>query len=143
MILTILSIVLFLVFSVLSGFHFYWLMGGKYGVTKVIPTKGVDAVNTQAIPPIATLIVALVLLSFGAMYLLSAELLTFGVPNWIMQYGPWFVPSIFILRAIGEFKYVGFFKRIKDTEFAKADTRLFSPLCLGIGLIGFLIPFLS
>ncbi|MEM6843120.1 MAG: DUF3995 domain-containing protein [Bacteroidota bacterium] len=46
---------------------------------------------------------------------------------------------IFILRALGEFNYVGFFKRVKNTEFARADSRIFSPLCLGIGVIGILI----
>jgi hypothetical protein len=27
---------------------------------------------------------------------------------------------------------VGFFKRVRDTEFARRDTWLFSPLCLGL-----------
>ena len=143
MILIILSLILFLVFAILSGFHFYWLFGGNYGVRKVIPTKGVDASNSQAIPPFATLIVALGLLSFGVMYLFKAELITLSIPTWILQYGAWFVPSIFILRAIGEFNYVGFFKKIKDTEFAQADSKLFSPLCLGIGVIGLLIQWLA
>lgn len=140
---TFLSILLFLIFTVLGGFHFYWLIGGSYGVSKVIPTKGLNAANTQTIPPIATLIVALILVSFGLMYLLKSELINFSVPNWIVDYGSWFVPSIFILRAIGEFNYVGFFKKIKDTEFAKADTQIFSPLCLGIGLIGMVVQIMS
>lgn len=143
MILIILSIILFLVFTFLGGFHFYWLFGGTYGVKKVIPTKGTDAINTQAIPPVATLIVALVLISFGLMYLLKAELITISLPNWIIDYGLWFIPVIFILRAIGEFNYVGFFKKIKDTEFAQADSRIFSPLCLGIGLVGVIIQLLN
>jgi len=142
MILIILSLILFSVFAVLSGFHFYWLFGGSYGVKKVIPTKGVNALNKQAIPPFATLIVALGLLSFGVMYLFKAELITLSIPDWIIQYSAWFVPSVFILRAIGEFNYVGFFKKIKDTEFAQADTKLFSPLCLGIGIVGLLIQLL-
>jgi len=39
------------------------------------------------------------------------------------------------LRAIGEFKYLGFFKKIKNTEFAIADSKLFSPLSLAIGFL--------
>ena len=139
MMLTILSIALCLVFSVLGGFHCYWLFGGTYGVKKVIPTKGIQSVNSQAIPPVATLFVALVLVSFGVIYLLKANLITLSIPSWIVEYGTWFIPSIFILRAIGEFNYVGFFKKIKDTEFARADTKIFSPLCLGIGVAGMII----
>jgi hypothetical protein len=33
-------------------------------------------------------------------------------------------------RAIGEFKYVGFFKRVRGSRFARRDTLLYSPLCL-------------
>jgi hypothetical protein len=40
---------------------------------------------------------------------------------------------------MGEFNYVGFFKKVKDTEFAKWDTKLFSPLCLLISSFGFAI----
>ena len=138
-----LSILLFLIFALLGGFHFYWLFGGTYGITKVIPTKGVNATNSQAIPPIATLIVALALASFGLMYLLKAEIISAPLPSWVIEYGSWFIPSIFILRAIGEFNYVGFFKKIKDTEFAKADSSIFSPLCLGIGVVGILIELLG
>jgi len=38
---------------------------------------------------------------------------------------------------------VGFFKKIKHTEFAKSDSKIFSPLCLSIGVIGVLIQFIS
>ncbi len=141
MIIEILSIILFLVFMALSGFHFYWILGGKWGTDKVIPTKSNEA-SALAIPKFATLIVALVLMSFGLLYLAKSGLIALQVPNWV-NYGYWFIPSIFILRAIGEFNYVGFFKKIKHTKFAKADSKLFSPLCLGIGVIGILIQLLK
>ncbi len=138
MIVIILSIILFLIFTVLGGFHFYWIFGGIWGLEKVIPTKG-NEVNTLSIPKLATLIVGLVLVFFGLIYLIKSGFTNVQVPNWVTNYGYWFIPSIFILRAIGEFKYVGFFKKIKNTEFAKADSKIFSPLCLGIGVIGVLI----
>ncbi len=53
------------------------------------------------------------------------------------------IPIVFIIRAIGEFHYVGFFKQIKDTDFGQMDTLLFSPLCLVIGLMGFAILFMN
>jgi hypothetical protein len=39
----------------------------------------------------------------------------------------------FALRAVGEFRLVGFFKSVKGTEFAAMDTWFYSPLCLAIG----------
>lgn len=139
---TILSILLFLIFSILSGFHFYWLFGGTWGLKKVIPTKN-NTTSTLAIPKFATLLVALVLLIFGLLYLLKSGLLNQPIPNWLTDYGYWLIPLFFILRAIGEFNYVGFFKKVKNTEFAKADSKWFSPLCLFIGLMGILIQIMS
>lgn len=137
MIVLILSIILCLIFTVLGGFHFYWLFGGIWGLEKVIPTKANEP-STLSIPKFATLVVALVLILFGLIYLLKSGVTTIQVPSWA-TYVYWFIPSIFILRAIGEFKYVGFFKKIKKSEFAKADSKVFSPLCMGIGVIGLLI----
>ncbi|EZH74282.1 hypothetical protein ATO12_15565 [Aquimarina atlantica] len=134
----ILSIILCLIFTVLGGFHFYWLFGGVWGLKKVIPTKGNEK-NMLAIPKFGTLVVGLVLVAFGLIYLIKSGLINIQIPNWIAIYGYWFIPSVFILRAIGEFRYVGFFKKIKNTEFSKADSKIFSPLCLVIGVIGILI----
>ncbi len=138
MIATLLSIILLIVFTFLSSMHFYWLAGGKWGLKKVIPTKE-NQDTTLSIPKFATLIVALVLLLFGLLYLIKSRLINIPFSNLITTYGYWIIPSIFILRAIGDFKYVGFFKKIKNTEFAKADSKWFAPLCLIIGILGILI----
>jgi len=138
----ILSLLLFIIFLILGGFHFYWLLGGKWGVRKVIPTMK-DNKNAVDIPKFATLIVGLILVSFGVMYLIKSGLVNIQIPNWISHYGYWIIPSIFILRAVGEYNYVGFFKKVKNTEFAEADSKIFSPLCLTIGLMGMLIQILK
>lgn len=59
MIVIILSTMLFLIFAVLGGFHFYWLFGGNWGLEKVIPTKGNETSNLS-IPKLATLIVGVI-----------------------------------------------------------------------------------
>ena len=38
--------------------------------------------------------------------------------------------AVFAIRAIGEFRYCGFFKKIRNSEFAYWDTRIYSPLCV-------------
>ncbi len=135
MILTILSVFLFILFTLLGGIHIYWLFGGKWGLGKVIPTKTNES-GTTKIPKIATLIVAVILISFGLVYLIKSGLIAVVISDTVIYYVGWFIPVIFMLRTIGEFKYVGLFKKIKDTEFAKADTKMFSPLCLFISLAG-------
>jgi len=142
MITTILSLILFLIFSILGSFHFFWLFGGVWGLEKVIPSKDNKA-STLTIPKFATLLVGLVLTLFGLMYLIKSGFINVRVPNWGTNYGFWVIPSIFIMRAIGDFNYVGFFKKIKNTEFAKADSKIFSPLCLIIGVIGIAIQLIS
>lgn len=137
-----LSLILLIIFNILGGFHFYWFLGGRWGLDKVIPTKDKTASNLK-IPKLATLIVGLILVSFGLIYLIKSGLISAQLPNWVSAYGYWFIPVIFLLRALGEFNYVGFFKKIKNTEFAKADSKVFSPLCLFIGVIGILIQLLD
>jgi len=46
----------------------------------------------------------------------------------------WGLASVFLARAIGDFRFVGFFKRVHGSRFAHWDTALYSPLCLVIGL---------
>ncbi len=42
--------------------------------------------------------------------------------------------ATFIARAVGDFRLVGFFKRVRGTDFARLDTAIFAPLCLLLGL---------
>ncbi len=74
---------------------------------------------------------------------MKSGLINLQIPNLVTNYGYWIIPAIFILRAIGDFKYVGVFKKIKDTEFAKADSKWFVPLCLTIGIFGILIQLMN
>ncbi|WP_225037393.1 DUF3995 domain-containing protein [Winogradskyella sp. SM1960] len=139
---TVLSIILFVIFSSLGFIHFYWLLGGKWGLEKALPTK--EAGQKAMEPPkIATVIVGIGLISFGLIYLIKTGLINFQIPNWIVTYGSWTIPCIFILRAIGDFNYVGLFKKIKNTEFSKADSKWFIPLCLTIGILGILIQLMN
>lgn len=132
---TIIAIISFLIFLFISFIHFYWAFGGKWGIDAVLPTK--DDNNTKVLNPsiLPTLIVAFGLLGFGLHILIISGLIAFDIPQWLSNYGLWIIASIFTLRAIGDFKYVGFFKKIKLTKFGKNDTKYYSPLCLTIGIL--------
>ena len=138
----ILSLILCLLFIIFAVFHFYWFFGGVWGLKKVIPIKEINA-GKLAIPKFATLIVAIIFVGFGWLYLIKSGMVSTKLSTNILNYSYWFVPSMFIIRAIGEFNYVGFFKKIKHTEFAISDSKIFSPLCLSMGIIGILIQIMS
>lgn len=133
-----LSIVLTILFFGLATIHFYWGYGGQWGFTNSLPTneQGVRILNPKTIDSI---IVGLGLLLFGTFYLFLAEIVKIKIAMWFKNILQWLIPLIFILRAVGDFKYVGFFKEIKTTEFANLDTNFYSPLCLVIGFIGLIV----
>jgi DNA-binding LytR/AlgR family response regulator len=57
----------------------------------------------------------------------------------MIHYGDWAIGIIFLLRAIGDFKYFGFAKRIRHTDFALYDTKIYSPLAFAIATASFVI----
>jgi glucan phosphoethanolaminetransferase (alkaline phosphatase superfamily) len=133
------AVILFLIFSFISAIHFYWAFGGKWGSEAVLPTKNDNQTRVLNPSPLPTLIVAFGLLGFGLLVLISIGLIRFNVPTWLSEHGLWIIASIFMLRAIGDFNYVGFFKQIKHTKFGKNDTKYFSPLCLVIAMLAIIL----
>jgi len=138
---TIFSSILFLIFIILGLIHFNWVIGSEWGLNQALPTteKG-ERLFTPG--KIDSAIVGLGLTTFGVFYLLQTGFVNFEIPLWIEKYVKWIIPTIFFLRAFGDFKYLGFFKTIKDTEFGKADTKFFSPLCLILSILGLVIALL-
>jgi hypothetical protein len=136
----ILGILLGVIFAILSFFHLYWAAGGRFGGGVVIPT-GSGGARLFNPSPFATILVAAAL--FAAMLVVLGRLKIWGgfLPSWIFYWGTWVISLLFLLRTIGDFRYVGFFKSVTDTNFARWDTILFSPLCLFIGIVAFLISY--
>jgi len=107
------------VFAFLAGLHFYWAAFGTGEGSAAIPE--VDGVPAFKPSKAGTAAVGLVLLAAAAIVLLRVELLLAGAA------------AVLVLRAIGDFRLVGFFKRVKGSKFARMDTLLYSPLCLALG----------
>jgi len=123
------AILAFVVLAALSGFHLYWAFGGQAGMRSVIP-EGPNGAPLFRPGKAATLIVAALLLAAGGLLLIHRGLLPLGLSVAWTRWGCLLCGAVFFARSIGEFKYVGFFKRVRGTVFAMNDTRLFSPLCL-------------
>ena len=128
------AVVLFLVFLFLASMHVYWALGGRWGGEAAVPTKD-DNAKVFTPGPLPTLVVAAGLLLFGLIVLMSSKLIAFPLPAWITHYALWLIAAVFVFRAIGDFKYVGFFKKITKTRFAQNDSRFYSPLCLVISIL--------
>lgn len=121
------SIINLIIFVAIACIHIYWALGGKKGITQVIPQleKG-EAVFSPG--PIATLSVAIGLLGFALVHFIALEVLwsTAFPYTKAALYG---IAAIFGLRGIGDFKYVGLFKKIKGNDFAKNDSLYYTPIC--------------
>ncbi len=135
----ILGILLALVFAFLCLLHLYWAFGGVFGNSVAIPSVSEKPLFVPSVS--ATLAVAFAL--FLAMLTILGQIGYLGeiVPKWMFRWAALVIAVLFLLRAIGEFKYVGFFKQASDSGFAFWDTVLFSPLCLFIAITSFLISY--
>ncbi len=120
------------ILMLLSAVHWYWTAGGRRGARAAVPSDGSKLLFRPS--AFATGIVA-GLLSLAAWFVLElgGAVQPLLYPNWALSYGGWALSAIFLLRAIGDLRWVGFFKRRKGTLFAIWDTMLYSPLCLLIG----------
>ncbi len=124
------AIVTIALLIIMGLFHFYWAFGGKVGLDKALPTKD----GRRLINPGRglTFIVGIFLLAFAfVVYSLRFDVLIADD----VVYAGWALSALFILRALGEFNAVGFFKKIKSTDFAKYDTKYYSPLCVYLGVV--------
>ncbi|MEL7342549.1 MAG: DUF3995 domain-containing protein [Bacteroidota bacterium] len=140
---TLIAILLFSIFAILSLIHVYWAFGGSWAMEAVVPTRAQDQQLTFRPPFIATISVAIGLFMMGWISLAQADLWPLPFDwNWA-HWGLIGIASIFALRAIGEFKYVGLFKRVKGTSFAKNDHRIYTPLCLLISSLSILLLWIS
>lgn len=140
----ILGILLAATFAAISLFHLYWAAGGTFGSRVAVPTVAAPSRGSvRAFQPSAggTILVAFAFLVAVAVILGQVRFLGDTVPHWIFRWGTWTIALVFFLRAIGEFRLVGFFKQVRDTPFAHWDTWLFSPLCLIIAATAFVLAY--
>lgn len=123
---------LVLIFLGLSALHWVWAVQGTNNLDGFVPQ--IDGKPAFRPGRLATTAVAMLLLAAAAVCASQAQL--FGWPRWpFARLCVWVLLVAFLLRAIGEFRLVGFFKRVRGTRFARLDTWIFSPLCLVISVL--------
>lgn len=121
-----------ILFFLLAALHVYWLLGGRWGLAVAVPTQANSKIVFEPglIFKLATFVVIVGLSIMGLLHYWAWT----GVPSYIsgtyLSWGLSLISGIFFLRVLGDFNYVGLFKRIKDSDFAWYDNRLYMPLCL-------------
>lgn len=122
-----LNLVIFILISLL---HIYWALGGSWGLEGVVPQLK-DGTTVFEPPLIATIIVAGGLFGFALIHAGALGMVSF-ISTYYLLIALVIIATIFTLRAIGDFKYVGLFKKQRAGAFAQNDTRYYIPLCLFI-----------
>lgn len=126
-----------IIFTFLSLVHFYWAFSGNAMQEYVIPELNNAKIFTPS--KMMTSVIGLGLLLFAFVILGHIGVFELLYLNSVFEYGTWLIALIFFGRAVGDFKFVGFFKKIKNTKFAFWDTRLYSPLSLLISILTILV----
>jgi len=129
-----LAIIVAISFVVLAILHIYWALGGNLDIRKMIPVVDDKPIFTPGV--LGTFVVAIALACFAAVAL------ALGFSRAVsINYQPYLkflgfsVGVALVLRAIGEFKYVGFFKRVRGSDFATYDSWFYSPFCFLAGSV--------
>jgi quinol-cytochrome oxidoreductase complex cytochrome b subunit len=128
------------VFSFLGAVHVFWALGGRLGFVSAIP----EVNGQRAFTPTrtATFAVAFALFVASVLVLGRAGVFSSLAPAAFFKWPVIVMGLIFLVRGVGDVKLVGLFKRVRGTSFARWDTWLFSPLCLGISLAALWLGFL-
>lgn len=132
------ALILALIFLLLSLLHLTWAMGSKWGWENSIPS---DEKGNKVLSPSKKdcIVVGIGLMIFSGLYVSNYLNTTLLINETVERIALLVVPCIFLLRSIGDFKYVGLFKKVKQTRFGKTDTSLIIPLCVTISALGFWI----
>ena len=130
-----------LVFGLLGALHLAWAGGFRGGSVAVLPTRDGETVLQPG--PGSALVVAALLVAAALIVLQRAGLIGVLVPPRLAGVGCWTVAAVMVARAVGDFRYVGFFKAVTDSPFARMDTRWYSPVALTLGVGSGLVAWFS
>ncbi len=126
----ILATVLMAIFVLLASIHVYWAFGGRIARVAAIP----ELRGSPSFVPgrFATLLVACALIACAALVGAASGFVDAPLSAGAIQWGCFGLAVLLLLRAIGDFRLVGFFKTVRGSRFAWLDSALYSPLCLAL-----------
>lgn len=118
-----------LVFVVLALWHFRMALApattSASGAVPSVEGRPLFVPSTKG-----TVAVGIVLLFFALLVAATGGLLSVFIPQFALVWLSYGLALGLLARSVGEFRYVGFFKRVRGSRFATLDTLVYSPLCL-------------
>jgi hypothetical protein len=121
------------ILAALGLIHVYWAAGGRWGHGAALPER--DGRPLFQPSRFGTLAVAVALLTAAWLIAVRSGLVPLPGLTGLVGFASWALAAVFTARAIGDFRYVGFFKRAARSRFARLDSAVFSPLCLLLGIL--------
>ena len=116
------------ILSLAGAVHVYWAAGGRLGFDAAVPSRAGKRVFAPG--RAATFAVGLCLFALAALVLWRDGLVTLPLPWMLARYGVPLMALVFLARAVGDFRLVGWSKRMRGSRFARLDDVLYAPLCL-------------
>ncbi len=129
---TVVALFVLVIMASVAGLHLYWALGGTAAKASAVPE--IDGQRVFSPSRRGTFLVAVALLFAATIVAMAARLIGTVVPAGLLRLLIFGLALTFMARAVGDFRLVGFFKRVKGTRFAGFDTWVYAPLCLVLGL---------
>ncbi|EFM11293.1 conserved hypothetical protein [Paenibacillus curdlanolyticus YK9] len=126
--LTIILLLATFILALLGIIHLYWAFGGSWGGRVAVPSTTAGSPTFRP-GRLATIVVAAALFAAAELLAMQADLLPQRFDETWTIWGCRMCAIVFGVRTIGDFRYVGLFRSVRGTAFAKYDARLFTPLC--------------
>ena len=134
---TVVAIFVVAVFVTLAGWHFRMAWSPPSGAGGAVPSVSGKPLFVPSAG--ATVGVGIALLLFAGLVAAASGFVSTGLSPRLLSWLCYALSLGLLARAVGEFKYVGFFKRVRGTRFARFDSLVYSPLCLllavGVGVV--------
>jgi hypothetical protein len=129
---TAIALCVVVIIAAIAVLHVYWALGGTVAKSSSVPE--VDGRRAFSPSKPATFAVAIALLFAATIVAIAGHLLASSIPIVLIRLLAVGLAATFLTRAVGDFRLVGFFKRVRGTRFARLDTWAYAPLCLALGV---------
>jgi hypothetical protein len=124
------GVIIAAVFLVLGLWHFYMASGVLSGESGAVPST--DGKPAFVPSKQSTIAVGMVLCLLAGLVAATSGAIPSALPPAPLKWLSIALAVGLLARAVGEFKYVGFFKKVRGSRFATIDTLFYSPLCLAL-----------
>ena len=123
---------LWAIFALLAAWHFVMAAMPSRSNSGAVPSVGGKALFTPS--RASTVAVGALLLLFAALLAATAGIVQTGLSRNVLAGLSYALAAGLLARGIGDFKYLGLFKRVRGSKFATLDSVVYSPLCLLLAL---------